>query len=65
MESELVTAEFRRRALEGDGAFAIAFALMRLREDLCFGDGSADRGQGPLEKLAMAADRVADTLAAA
>jgi len=61
MEHELVTAEFRRRALDGDGAFAIAFALMRLREDLCFGDGSSDRQQGVLEKLAMAAAEIADT----
>ena len=60
MEHEMVTAEFRRRAMEGDGAFAIAFALMRLREDLCFGDGTADRQRGVLEQLAMVAADLAD-----
>lgn len=63
MEHETVTAEFRKRALDGDGQFAIAFALMRLREDLCFGDGSGERQQGPLEVIARAASDMADILA--
>ena len=63
MEHSLVTAEFRKRALDGDGSFAIAFALMRLREDLCFGDGTGDRVQGPLEKIAMALTDIAENMA--
>jgi hypothetical protein len=63
------TDDFRKRALEGDGLFAIAYALMALREDLCFGDGSSRRTQGTLEVLAMgmrdlatAADEIASAL---
>lgn len=63
MAHDSVTEEFRTRALNGDGQFAIAFAIMRLREDLCFGDGSGDRITGTLEKLAMSVTDIAEHLA--
>lgn len=54
-------ATFERKAAEGDGLFAIAFALLRLdatsdqfRRDLCFGeDVGSTRVPGVLEKIAM------------
>lgn len=51
--------EFEDRARQGDGRFAIAFALLRLAEtqeklrgDLCFGQTS-DSPPGVLEKLGI------------
>jgi len=59
VEQHNTTEQFRRRAVEGDGLFAIAYALMRLREDLCFGDGGPRPVQSPLERIAMAATELA------
>lgn len=59
MEQHATTEQFRRRTVEGDGLFAVAYALMRLREDLCFGDDGPRPVQGPLERIAMAATDLA------
>lgn len=60
---------FEKRAVAGDGLFAIAFALLtlaaehrRLQENLTFGDGSANRSPGTLEKLAMGVDDLVEAV---